>query len=375
MTILDRYVLTKFLVPFLYCLFGFIAIWLVFDLMDNIGDFIEGRASAKFIITFYLAQLPQVMTLILPMCMLLSLLYSLTQMSRANEVISMLTAGRSVVRVLVPLFVVGLALVGLITLLNYEGAPHAEKTKKSMLKELNSGKRLEDRAIVGHLFRNRADLRTWYMRRIYPNLQSVNDLQIIQQDKDGVITRQWYARSANYDLEQKLWNFTDMKIVDFNPAGDVVDMEFHKTYQIKDWSETPWRIASSVMNPDYLSVPELHDYLANNADFPPARLAPFRTQLQNRWALPWIALIVVFIAAPLGIVYSRRGILGGVALAIALFFLQFAMSSFFVALGKGAKLTPTVAAWSPYVLFFFVGCLLLWLRSTNRDIRIPKLFG
>lgn len=375
MTILDRYVLTKFLVPFLYCLFGFIAIWLVFDLMDNIGDFIEGRASAKFIITFYLAQLPQVMTLILPMCMLLSLLYSLTQMSRANEVISMLTAGQSVVRVLIPLFVVGIVLVGLITLLNYEGAPHAEKTKKSMLKELNSGKRLEDRAIVGHLFRNRADLRTWYMRRIYPNLQSLNDIQIIQQDKDGVITRQWYARSANYDREQRAWNFTDLKIVDFNPAGDVVDMEFHKTHQIKDWSETPWRIASSVMNPDYLSVPELRDYLTNNADFPAARLAPFRTQLENRWALPWIALIVVFIAAPLGIVYSRRGILGGVALAIALFFLQFAMSSFFVALGKGAKLTPVVAAWSPYVLFFFVGCLLLWLRSTNRDIRIPKLFG
>lgn len=375
MTILDRYVLTKFLVPFLYCLFGFVAIWLVFDLMDNIGDFIEGHASAKFIITFYLAQLPQVMTLILPMCMLLSLLYSLTQMSRANEVISMLTAGRSVVRVLTPLFAIGVVLVGILAFLNYEGAPHAEKTKKAMLKELNSGRKPEKMVIVGHLFRNRADMRTWYMRRIYPNLQTLNDLQIIQQDKDGVIHRQWYARSATFDLQKKVWKFSDAKIVDLDANGDVTKINLQKTLEISDWTETPWRIASSVMNPDYLSVPELHDYLQNNADFPSARLAPFRTQLENRWALPWIALIVVFIAAPLGIVYSRRGILGGVALAIALFFLQFSMSSLFVALGKGAKLAPVVAAWSPYVLFFFVGCLLLWLRSTNRDIKIPKLFG
>ncbi len=375
MTILDRYVLTKFLVPFLYCLFGFIAIWLVFDLMDNVGDFIEGHASATFILRFYLSQLPQVMTLILPMCMLLSLLYSLTQMSRANEVISMLTAGRSVVRVLVPLFVVGLALVGIISFLSYEGAPHAAGTRKAMLKELNSGKKPERLAIVGHMFRNRADYRTWYMRRIYPKLQSINDLQVIQQDRQGVIRRQWYAHYATYDLERKVWTFADMKVIDLDAKGEVTKIDSRKTYEIGDWSETPWRIASSVMNPDYLSVPELHDYLANNADFPPARLAPFRTQLENRWALPWIALTVVFIAAPLGIVYSRRGILGGVALAIALFFLQFTMGSLFVALGKGGRLSPVMAAWLPYAFFMMVGFALLWLRSTNREIRIPKLLG
>ena len=45
-------------------------------------------------------------------------------------------------------------------------------------------------------------------------------------------------------------------------------------------------------------------------DFPEVRLAPYRTQLHYRWALPWVCLLVVFIAAPLGIVYNRRGILG-----------------------------------------------------------------
>ncbi len=375
MTILDRYVLSKFFVPFLYCFFGFIAIWLVFDLMDNIGDFIEGRAGFAFIVRFYLAQLPQVMSLILPMCMLLALLYSLTQMSRSNEVISMLTAGRSVVRMLLPLFIIGLVLVGVVTALNYEGAPHAEKTKKAMLKELNSGKKADDRALTAHMFRNRADRRTWYMRKIYPARNQVNDVQIIQENPDGLIEWQFYARTGRYDAARKTWNFDNVKIVDQSPEGEITRTQMHKNYAVSDWSETPWRISSSTMNPDYLSVPELRDYLRYNADFPPARLAPFRTQLENRWALPWSALIVVFIAAPLGIVYSRRGILGGVALAITLFFLQFALSSLLVTFGKGGRVSPEIAAWAPYILFLGVGVLLLWMRSTNRDIRIPKLLG
>ncbi|MDD5201211.1 MAG: LptF/LptG family permease [Terrimicrobiaceae bacterium] len=374
MTILDRYVLKKFFVPFLYCFFGFIAIWLVFDLSDNGPDFIEGHASFKFIVEFYLSQLPQIIVISLPIGMLLALLYSLTQMSRANEIISMLGAGRSVVRVLLPLFGVGLALVGVMTYFNYAGAPHAEKTKKVMLKEINSGRKREP-TITGHLFRNREDLRTWYMRKLRPEQQEINDVQIMQQDDKGTILRQWYARSADYDVARKSWMLTDVKVIDMDKSGNITRTDLHKELSIENWSETPWRIGSSTMNSDYLSVPELRDYLKFNSDFPRVRLAPFRTQLENRWALPWSAFVVVLLAAPMGIVYSRRGILGGVALAITFFFLLVFTNNLFIALGKGGRIPADVAAWAPFGFFFAVGLVLLWMRSTNRDIRIPGLFG
>jgi lipopolysaccharide export system permease protein len=145
----------------------------------------------------------------------------------------------------------------------------------------------------------------------------------------------------------------------------------HDEIEIAGWRETPWRIASSVMNPDYLSVPELEDYLAFNRDFPEVRLAPYRTQLHYRWALPWVCLLVVFIAAPLGIVYSRRGIVGGVAAAIGLFFSLVFFSSLFVALGKGNRISPWLATWGPMAVYFLIGLGLLWFRSTNRDL--PKI--
>ncbi|HVE16549.1 MAG TPA: LptF/LptG family permease [Chthoniobacterales bacterium] len=374
MTILDRYVLKKFFVPFLYCILGFVAIWLVFDLTNNGSDFINGHAKFGWIVEFYLSQLPQVIVIILPIGLLLALLYSLTQMSRANEIISMLGAGRSVVRVLIPIFVVGILLGGIMTWLNYAAAPHADKTRKAMLKELNSGKKREQ-TIAALLFRNREDLRTWYMRKLRIADEQIDDLQIIQQDKKGNILAQYYARDAAYDTARKVWTFTDAKVLTMNKAGDIIKTDIAKEMKISNWSETPWRIGSATMNSDYLSVPELREYLQFNADFPPVRLAPYRTQLENRWAIPLSAIVVVFLAAPMGIVYSRRGILGGVAVAISLFFSLFLFSNVLVAFGKGHRLDPTVAVWSPYALFFIIGLFLLWCRSTNRDITIPKIFG
>ncbi len=373
MTILDRYVLKKFALPFMYCVLGFIAIWFIFDLSDNLPDFLQGRASPDFLFRYYKSQIPEIVVLSLPIGALLALLYSLTAMSRSNEIISMLGAGRSVVRILLPLFGVGLALVVVTAYFNYEQVPHAAMLKKQMIKDVKRNKPKEP-GISAHLYRNREDLRTWFMKRIVPGSQRLSEVQIIQQDAHADIVEQFYARDAYYDPEAKSWTLYNGMHVRMEPTQAGETKEMFEAKVIEGWKETPWRIASSVMNPDYLSVPELRDYLEFNHDFPVARLAPYRTQLAYRWALPWVSFLVVFLAAPLGIVYSRRGILGGVALAIGLFFSLVFLSSLFIAFGKGNRIPPILAAWSPLVIYFGIGLSLLWYRSTNRDlpkIRIP----
>ncbi len=129
MKILDRYVLQKFLLPFIYCFFGFIAIWFIFDLSDNLQDFLQGKAGFDVLLAYYMSQIPQIIVICLPIGLLLALLYSLTAMSRTNEIISMLGAGQSVVRILVPLFAVGLVLTAITAYFNYESAPHASRSK------------------------------------------------------------------------------------------------------------------------------------------------------------------------------------------------------------------------------------------------------
>lgn len=374
MTTLDRYVLRKFSVPFLYCFAGFVGIWFIFDLADNLQDFIQGQASAEALIDYYASQVPEIIVIALPLATLLALLYSLAGMSRSNEIISMLGAGRSILRILTPLLFVGLFLTGVTAFFNYEGAPHATGMKKVIVGDIKRGKK-SDKNIKGHLFRNREDYRTWFVARMSLRGERIQDVQIIQQDAEGNILQQWYAREAVFDPLVARWTLLGGKYVEMDVEGNILKSEMPGNITIDGWSETPWRISSSMLNADFLSVPELNDYLKYNADFPENRLAAYRTQWHYRWAMPVVCFLVIFVAAPCGIVYSRRGVLGGVALAIGMFFALVFFSSLFIALGKGGRVSPFTAAWGPMIAFFIVGLVLLWMKSTNREMPKFKIPG
>lgn len=373
MRILDRYVISKFAMPFIYCFVGFLAIWFIFDLADNLQDFMEGKASVALLRDYYLSQIPEIVVMSIPVATLLALLYSLTSMSRSNEIISMLGAGVSVVRVIAPLICIGVVLAAVSMWFNFEDAPHAAALRKQILREIRHGE-LREENLSGHLFRNREDMRTWFVRKVWMGRGELTNVTVIQQDENNRVTDKWYVRRAEFNPATRQWIFREVFHAEYDAkSGNEIRSILEMEKVIDGWSETPWRISSSVMNPDYLSLMELEDYLQNNSDFPATRLAPYRTHWHYRWALPTFAIVVVFLAAPMGIVYSRRGILGGVAAAVVLFFAMVFLSSLSLAFGKGARLAPMLAAWLPPLLFLGIGGLLLWFRSTGRELPKMKL--
>ena len=370
MRLLDRYVLQNFVIPFLYSTCGFLAIWLVFDLSDNGREFIEAHVKLKDLGYFYLTQFPQILVICLPVGLLLALLYSLSRMSRANEIISMLTAGQSVLRVMLPLFIFGLGTALFSLGLNYSLAPHSDKMRKVLMDQITKGRdRTND--IEQQLFRNRQDARTWLVQSIQKKQYLLKGVDIIQQDADGNVVAKWYAAQAVFNPVDKSWTFSRGKEVFFDKQGNIASEDnswMRGSKRITGWSETVWRIISTNDDPQDLSVGELKEYLQNNGDFPRTRLAPFRTHLWYRWAVPFQCLVVIFIAAPLGIVYSRRGVLTGVATCIFIFSAMGFIEKFFLALGKGDRVPATVAAWTSDVVFTLIGCYLLYLRSNNREL-------
>ena len=186
MRILDRYVLRNFLQVYLYCIAGFISIWLIFDISDNISTFIDERISLLLAVRYYATQVPQVFIILLPVSLLLALLFTLGRMSRANEVVSMLTAGVSLPRVLVPLIGMGLLTVAASMALNYSLAPHADLARKTFLSEAQAR---PSRSIEGQIFRNRTDARTWFVQNFRHGGNSFNNVQVLQQDaNDNIIT-------------------------------------------------------------------------------------------------------------------------------------------------------------------------------------------
>jgi lipopolysaccharide export system permease protein len=375
MTLLDRYLLQKFLIPFLYCVAGFLSVWLVWDLSSNLPDFLTGHATLVQLARFYLLQLPSILMLSIPVGLLLSLLYTLTQMSRRNEIISMLTSGRSLLRIFVPFIAVGLGATGLLAVLNHTLAPQAGALRDVMKEEIKTHKKQSRGVINHHLYRNREDRRLWFFTLIDRDRNEALRVEIIQQDETGIVKEKWYGEQAVFQPATGSWVLQKARHVTVDGEGNLISSESKPTLEITGWHETPWKIASSMMNPEFLGVPELTDYLRYNAEFPEVRLAPFLTHWHYRWALPWVCLVVVFIAGPLGVVNGRRGIMGGVAGAIALFAGMIFSSSLFLALGKGDRIPGWVASWGPIAIFLSIGLVLFWLKSTGREMPRLRLPG
>ena len=374
MTLLDRYLLKKFLLPFLYCVSGFISVWLVWDVSANLPDFLAGHATVGQVARFYLFQLPSVLVLSIPVGLLLALLYTLTQMSRRNEIISMLCAGRSLYRIFAPLMGVGLLATAFLSVLNHSWAPRAGALRDVMKEEIRNGKK-KTGYVPNHLFRNREDKRLWFFSFLDRYQNRAYRTEIIQQDATGLVKEKWYAQDVSFVPQTSVWVLNNARHILVDAEGNMVSAEDSPRLEIRDWKETPWKIASSTMNPEFLGLPELGDYLRYNAEFPKVRLAPFLTHWNYRWALPWVCLVVIFIAGPLGVVNGRRGIMGGVAGAIALFAGMIFSSSLFLALGKGDRIPAWIAGWGPILIFLAVGSYLFWLKATGRELPKPRLPG
>ena len=373
MRLLDRYVLRHFLQAYFYCVAAFISIWFIFDVSDNISTFLDERVSRSLIAKYYLTQVPQILVILLPVALLLALLFCLGRMSRSNEIVSMLTAGVSVPRAVAPLLLVGLLTTGLSTALNYSLAPHADYAHKKLLEDPKS--RRQSLGLMGQIFRNRTDNRTWFIQQFKPGENSFTTLHIVQQDADDNIVTNYIATTALYHPETRAWELQQVKVVNYDEAGNITGSTTSPSIMKTDWSETPFRLSSANLRAEFLSVPELREYLSFNSDFPATLLAPFSTHLQYRLALPWTCFVVALIATPLGIGFSRRGILSSVAAAIVIVFSMNFVMHLFLALGEGARIPDWAAAWTPNVLFGALGLVLLYYRATNREPPRLNLFG
>lgn len=369
MRLLDRYVLRNFLQAYFYCIAGFISIWFIFDISDNISTFLDERISRSLIAKYYLMQAPQILVILLPVALLLALLFCLGRLSRTNEIVSMLTAGVSLPRLAAPLLLSALVTTGISTALNYSLAPHAEYARKRLLEDPNS--RRQQIGLVAQTFRNRTNNRTWFVQQFKPGENVFTTVHVVQQDENDNIVTNYIATGAEYHPEDKSWELRGVKVVQYDQTGSIIKSDILDSLMIKDWSETPFRLSSANFRAEYLSVPELHEYLESNADFPETLLAPFATHLQYRLALPWTCLVIAVIATALGVGYSRRAVLSSLAAAVILVFAMNFMTHLFLALGEGARIPDWAAAWTPNIIFGLLGLVLLYYRATNREP--PKL--
>jgi lipopolysaccharide export system permease protein len=122
-----------------------------------------------------------------------------------------------------------------------------------------------------------------------------------------------------------------------------------------------------------MSIGELLRNIGNPA-VPAANRLKMRIELQNRFAIPFAAMVFAVVAVPLGMQNRRSGKSAGFSVSIAVLLAYYVMLSLLRTLAERGNIPPALAVWLPNIIFLAGGWYLLRLVSLERSFRLPT-FG
>jgi lipopolysaccharide export system permease protein len=217
MKILTRYLLTGLLFPLLYCLLGLSLVFIVSDLIDNFSDFLESGIRFREILYYYSQLLPSVFVEILPVCLLLAMLYSLSRLTRHSEITAMRAGGVSIGRIVLPFLGAGLAATLLTMLVHEKIAPDAT-WRAEMFVEYQKAGRNQERYFQDHLAL-KYHRRVWNIQRFDLRDGSMQNVEMVEQREDGSDAIKYNAEQARW-LDGRWW-FINLVVQSYRENGDL----------------------------------------------------------------------------------------------------------------------------------------------------------
>ena len=366
MRLLDRYLLRELLGPLVYCTVGFYVFWMAFNLFTEMDAFQKQGLDWQEIAHHLLLRTPGLMATVLPISLLLALLYCLTTLARHNEIIAMRAAGRSLVRISVPLFAVALLLgAGMFFVLEYL-APDANQKAEH---QLGQTERDENASVTGLHFREEQKNAMWTITQYKPATGTMTGVYV-SWTKEGV---EHQINATEGKWLNGGWVFYEVDLMtgradDLNSTkkrveiltGELESFTRQHLHNEIEKSELLAVLNKRGGNKLQLSLGEINSYLQMRMVLSEQQRHYLLTQFHGRLAQPWTFAVVVLVALPFGCVTGRQSAYVGVASSIGICFLYHLLTTFGLAFGTSGMLPPVLAAWLPNILLGTIGSVMLW---------------
>lgn len=362
MRLLDRYLLRELLLPFGFCLGGFLIFWSAGELVGELPELQKAKLHGLDVAEYCLVQAPEKMAILLPVALLLALLYALTQHARHNEITAMRSAGISLGRLAAPYLAVGLLLSLTLFAVNELVVPRTTlRAEEVLTRRVRTASDAQERKLVRNLdFNNAPERREWQVGIFDLETAEMKKLCVTESQPDKSFSKLYAERAV---FTNGGWALFNVKIFRHGPKpGAALTPWLYTNYLFKaGFTETPAEIRSEVkIAPGMMlrkakraDIPmaDLRDYLRLHPQLEPGDAAWIYTKLHGRLAAPWTCFVVVLIALPFGAVSGRRNVFVGVASSIFIFFAFYVLSALGLALGTAGWLPPWLAAWLPNLFF------------------------
>jgi lipopolysaccharide export LptBFGC system permease protein LptF len=176
------------------------------------------------------------------------------------------------------------------------------------------------------------------------------------------LTRQILAERAHWSPLLRTWIFENGWSSDFRGAQRISYTTFQAT-TFPELTEPPDYFLKEAVQDKQMNFLQLDSYINDlrQSGFDTVKL---QVQFYRKFSVPLFALIMAAIAVPFGFLVGNRGAMTGIGVSIAIAMSYWGIGTLFEKIGDVNQLPPSVAAWSPDVVFALTGMyLLLRMRS------------
>ena len=350
MKIIDRYILKKFLVTFLFCLIALTILVIIIDLSERTDDFAKTGLSAGYIIThYYFGFVPRIDAMLFPLFIFIAVIFFTSKMANQSEIIAILSSGVSFRRFLLPYFVGGILLSGLLWWTNQYVLPGANEkwaTFNSKYIDFNYGAYQNTSTISNKYFK--LDSFSYAGLRYYDTTSRTGNNFFIQKFNKTKLVYNLHAQQIRWDTAVNKWKLTNVVVRNINGLRmnlqEIPEMQMNFNFKPRDLQRDDY-------TKDKLTTPELNEYIRLEKLRGSENVNSLILEKENRNANPVSVLILTIIGATISSKKIRGGSGFHLAVGVLICVLYILVGRFSSVFSLKANFNPIVAAWLPNVVF------------------------
>jgi len=361
----DRHLLREWLqilALVLVAMIGLLLMQVLYDDFRTLNDL--GARPADFGVYFFVT-LPGFLALVLRVALLISLLFVLGKLHRANEFIALRAAGVSLFRITAPVWLIGVLACGLTWYLNASVVPWSVEESRALRENLQyrfqAKSQTEDRvgAINSVGFDNRAAGRMWFFNRYSQFTRKGYGVTLAELDPQRREQRRIIAAEAWHDADRGGWVFRQGRELIFDQeSGEMVEPRPFAELFRSDCDEDPRLMLIIDRKPGDLSFFELRRLIDYLRQIGSPKVAPYEVKYFGILADTLGPLIVIALAVPFAVSGVRVNPAVGVSKSIGLFFMYYIFTNLASSLATKGFMDPVLAAWFPSLAMGAIG---VWL--------------
>ena len=354
LTLIDKYILKRYLITFFGILFLFVPIGIMASLAEKINKILESKATSGEIWSYYLNFTLVLGNMLMPILLFLAIIFFTSRLSARSEVVAILSSGVSYKRFLRPYLIGATCVAVLIFLMGNFIVPSASEGFHAFEdKYFKSTK--EDRQIR-NIYNQISEDEFVYVSFFDPNRLIGYNFTLEHFDSIGRLEYKLSAANIRYMTVDSTYRLTTYKKRTFKDEVEYVE-------QIRSIDTTLNFTIDDLMPVSYIAETknffELNRFINDQKRRGSATVNTYILEKYKRLALPLSAYILTLIAVAVSSVKRRGGLGLNLAFGIAIAFIYIFFDRVFSTLAEQAGFSPLMAALIPVIFFATIAYFLL----------------